>query len=382
MAVAKKHPILIVDDDKQTLEALERLFRKDYEVHIASSGREGLKALKTTPVSAIICDQRMPQMLGTEMLEKSISLQPDAVRILITAYSDIEAVISAINAGKIYHYETKPWDRDRLKNIVEKGIHSLEMARLVKDQNEKLKQINQQLKEANEKLMELDRAKDQFLNLISHELRTPLTSILGFTETLISTPASERKDFEKSLAHIQKSSQKLLKIIEKVLLLTSLESKKYKTHKENIDIKTVLQNILEEHKKEIKNKGLKVSLHSADLKIMGDPNLFKVLFNELIDNAIKYNKEGGSINVNMESHNSETKICIENTGEVIPKSGIKTIFDKFRISKEMKYYGGGLGLGLPLAKTIIEAHGGSISAHSKPGLTSMTLVLDQKVYQN
>ena len=376
MAGTKKHPILIVDDDKQTLEALERLFKKDYEVHVASSGTEGLKTLKDTPVSAIICDQRMPHMLGTEMLEKSIPLQPDAIRILITAYSDIEAVIAAINTGKIYHYETKPWDRDRLKNIVEKGIHSLEMARLVRDQNEKLKIMNQELQAANEKLMELDRAKDQFLNLISHELRTPLTSILGFTETLISTPIHERKDFEKSLSHIQNSSQRLLKIIEKVILLTSLESKQYKIHKENVDFNAIVKHVLDSHKKEIENKKIKVSLPSGNPKITGDSHLFHILFQELFDNAIKYNKEEGSIKLHFDSKKDGIKICIENTGENIPHKDIKNIFDKFRAVKDMKHHGGGLGLGLPLCQAIMEAHGGSISAHSKPGLTSITLALD------
>ena len=375
MAGAKKHPILIVDDDKQTLEALERLFKKDYEVHVASSGTEGLKTLKDTPVSAIICDQRMPHMLGTEMLEKSIPLQPDAIRILITAYSDIEAVIAAINTGKIYHYETKPWDRDRLKNIVEKGIHSLEMARLVRDQNEKLKIINQELQAANEKLMELDRAKDQFLNLISHELRTPLTSILGFTETLISTPAHERKDFEKSLSHIQKSSHKLLKIIEKVILLTSLESKKYKIHKESLDLNAILKHIFDAHKKEIENKKIKVSLPSGNPKITGDSYLFHILFQELIDNTVKYNKEEGSIKLHFELEKDGIKIGIENTGENIPHKDIKNIFDKFRAAKDMKHHGGGLGLGLPLCQAIMEAHGGSISAHSASDSFIITLQL-------
>ena len=105
-----KHTILCVDDETDNVDALERLFRRKYNVLKATSGAAALKIMEDEKVSLIVTDQRMPGMTGVEFLAKSMKLQADPVRILLTGYTDIESVISAINSGQIYRYVTKPWD--------------------------------------------------------------------------------------------------------------------------------------------------------------------------------------------------------------------------------------------------------------------------------
>ena len=125
MAVMK-HTILAVDDEPANLRMLERLFHREYRVLTASSGEEGLALLKGEEVSLIISDQRMPGMTGTEMLKESIRTNPDAVKIILTGYTDVEALIDAINCARVYRYVNKPWDPEKLKETVRAAINERE----------------------------------------------------------------------------------------------------------------------------------------------------------------------------------------------------------------------------------------------------------------
>ena len=121
-----KHTLLCVDDEPDNVDALERLFRRTFKVLKAHSGNEALDLLKqedakNQPVSIIISDQRMPHMSGVQFLSHSREIAPDAIRILLTGYTDIESVIEAVNTGEVYRYMTKPWDPVDLVNTVQKA---------------------------------------------------------------------------------------------------------------------------------------------------------------------------------------------------------------------------------------------------------------------
>ena len=117
-----KHTILAVDDEPANLRMLERLFHREYRVLTANSGEEGLDILRREAVSLIISDQRMPGMTGTEMLRESLRTNPDAVKIILTGHTDIEALIEAINCARVYRYVNKPWDPDKLKATVASAL--------------------------------------------------------------------------------------------------------------------------------------------------------------------------------------------------------------------------------------------------------------------
>jgi len=110
--------ILFVDDEPFILQSLAMLFELDYEVFTASSGEEALKLIKQHDFKAIISDQRMPGMHGVELLKEAKQLAPHAMRILLTGYSDLDAVINSVNVGEIFRYVNKPWKSDRLKETV------------------------------------------------------------------------------------------------------------------------------------------------------------------------------------------------------------------------------------------------------------------------
>ncbi|MBI1986888.1 MAG: sigma-54-dependent Fis family transcriptional regulator [Nitrospinae bacterium] len=118
----KKYSILIVDDEIRSLELLERLLVHDYRILKAKNGKEALRALEQEKVEMAIVDQRMPEMTGIEFFEKTLEQHPYMIKILLTAYTDVDALIDAINKGRVYKYITKPWDPNEFKVIVKRAL--------------------------------------------------------------------------------------------------------------------------------------------------------------------------------------------------------------------------------------------------------------------
>lgn len=141
--------ILAVDDEQSSLNAIYRTLRREYDVILSLNGQSALEVLKSQKIAIILGDQRMPEMTGVEFFKKSIGMQPDAVRILITGYSDIEAIIQAINEGQIFYYINKPWEPDDLRIIVSRAA---EQYRLVQENQRLVKELeaaNQRLEAEN-----------------------------------------------------------------------------------------------------------------------------------------------------------------------------------------------------------------------------------------
>jgi response regulator RpfG family c-di-GMP phosphodiesterase len=120
------YKLLIVDDELPNIRLLERLFRHDYFCLTASSGEEAINLLDQHEVAVIITDQRMPQMTGIELLKKSADRRPHMVRILLTGYTDLEALVEAVNCGLVYMYVSKPWNNDDLKLRVGRAVEHYE----------------------------------------------------------------------------------------------------------------------------------------------------------------------------------------------------------------------------------------------------------------
>lgn len=126
--------ILVIDDEPANLRLLQRVLGDEYETLAAQSGPEGLEILGKEDICLIITDQRMPGMSGVEVLEASLKIRPDCIKILLTGYTDIQALIDAINSGNVYKYIQKPWDSEDLKLTVRRAVEAFELRR----QNEKL----------------------------------------------------------------------------------------------------------------------------------------------------------------------------------------------------------------------------------------------------
>lgn len=166
------HTILLVDDEESITKALRRLFRTtSFKIKTALSGQKGLDVLEKAeePVSLIISDQRMPEMTGARFLEKAREIFPDAIRFLLTGYSDMDAIVDAVNKGEIHRYLTKPWNDDDLLLQVKQAIEQYELVlenrrlnQLTKKQNKELKELNEGLEQkVRERTREIEQKKEQ-----------------------------------------------------------------------------------------------------------------------------------------------------------------------------------------------------------------------------
>lgn len=185
-----KYKILFVDDESPNLRLLERLFRDSYELFTAESGARALEILAVHDIAVIISDQRMPEMTGIDFLKKAAEMRPQTVRIMLTGYTDAEALVEAINSGVVYKYLTKPWNNDELRNTVKRALQHYET---IKGQR--------RLQLQNERLMARIRgARQGQIRLISEmlDLRDPRAR--GFAEKVRSAALSigERAGLERA----------------------------------------------------------------------------------------------------------------------------------------------------------------------------------------
>ncbi len=137
--------ILYIDDEENNLMSFKATFRMKYNVYTSISASDALEVLAAHKVEIIITDQRMPGMTGVEFLESILEKYPEPMRILLTGYTDIGAIIDAVNKGKIYHYLTKPWDEAELDKTIQDAFHIYEQNQSEKAFNEELLTINSQL---------------------------------------------------------------------------------------------------------------------------------------------------------------------------------------------------------------------------------------------
>lgn len=141
----EKINVLYVDDEENNLMSFKATFRMKYNVHTAISGEEAIKIMDSTPIDIIITDQRMPQMTGVEFLESIIDRHSEPMRILLTGYADLNAVIDAVNKGKIFHYHTKPWNEEELDATIKRAYDVYKLRKDEKELTEKLGVTNSQL---------------------------------------------------------------------------------------------------------------------------------------------------------------------------------------------------------------------------------------------
>jgi phosphoserine phosphatase RsbU/P len=137
-----KYSILYIDDEEHNLISFKSTFRREYNIHVATSGKAGLEIMEQDEIQLVITDQRMPEMTGVEFLEKVKLLYPDCIRMIMTGYSDMDAIIQAINKGNIYRYISKPWNRAELKITIDSAFEVYNLKTQNKNLIEDLKEIN------------------------------------------------------------------------------------------------------------------------------------------------------------------------------------------------------------------------------------------------
>jgi len=382
MRTPRRHSFLIVDDEPEVLIALNRLFRRDYEILTATNAADGMDLLARHDVQLVMSDQRMPHRGGVAFLEDVRRQYPNAIRILITGYSDISSVVAAINQGHVYSYVTKPWVPEHLLDTIAKAALHFDLmeerrtllAELAAT-NQTLDERNAQLARANEDLKQLDRLKTVFMELISHELNTPIAIILGYAfllEKELAPPTGSNAN--RALRGINSSAQRLRNITAKVFRVLSSASPDVDAHFERVSLATICDEATRVVAPFIDKRAQRLEVSCpTDVSAELDPQQITDALVNLLMNAIKFSHDGGTIGLSTVVDDDTVVITVADHGVGINDEDLPRIFESFfgtfnskhHSSGEYEFKKRGIGLGLAMVRRYAELHHGSVEVHSQ-----------------
>jgi two-component system phosphate regulon sensor histidine kinase PhoR len=213
------------------------------------------------------------------------------------------------------------------------------------------------------------KSRREFVANVSHELRTPLTSIQGYVETLIEDPNPGSETTREFLGIILKNASRMNRLTEDLLALASVESPNYKLSLQPARASALVKDAIESLGGIVVDSGIKLqSAGAPDALVMADPDAMNQVFGNLIENSLKYAKDGKRIRVGARELNAEVEFTVQDFGPGIASEHLERIFERFyRVDKARSRESGGTGLGLAIVKHIVQAHGGRIWAESELG---------------
>ena len=214
----------------------------------------------------------------------------------------------------------------------------------------------------------------QFLSDASHDLRTPTSVIKSHCDVILKKSRSPEEYIE-ALQKIKNSSERMSGIIDRIIEVARLDSSQFKLKHDNVDLMELLENVVTLLAPKAKEKGISISINGEAIRFNGDRERLFEAFSDIIDNAIKYNKENGSVDVTLNKREASVELAITDKGIGIALEEQAKIFDRFYRVDSSRGLTSGSGLGLSITKAIVEAHGGKIELESSPGEGSCFTVI-------
>ncbi len=254
------------------------------------------------------------------------------------------------------------------------------------DLENRVRRRTTELEKANQELRELDKLKSAFVSQASHDLRTPLTSIKSSLDNLVRGVGgglSERQ--EKVASRALKSVNRLTHLINDVLDINRIESGRMVLEKSKVHLESIVKNVIQENRPYADQKKISIESSGLDRSFPLELDVGKIerVINELINNAIKYTPENGTINVSLSQMNSQVRFSVKDNGMGMSKEVCEKIFERFYRANSAKLQAKGSGLGLSIAKELVEMHDGNIHVESEIGKgTLFTLILPANFNEN
>ena len=363
--------IIVVEDDKGARVTLCGLLEDaGYEVLGVGIGAKARKAIQAKPFDVVVTDIRLPDVGGMEILELAKEINPDAAVIMMTGYASVETAIDAVNQGA-YAYFVKPVNPDELKTTIANALRQQRLAQENKRLVDSLQSSNKLLFEANEELKKATHAKSEFMANMSHELRTPLNAIIGFSELLLDEVTGHINEEQKqSLNDILSSGKHLLGLINDILDLSKIESNKMDLKLRNLSLPVLIESLRRVMMPILapKKQSLEVSVEEGLSTIYADKDKVKQVLLNLLSNSTRFTPDGGKLRVEAIRDNSWCRVSVVDNGIGIRRGDSEKIFEPFcQLDNPPVDARGGTGLGLTIARQIIERHGGRIWVESDYG---------------
>ncbi len=356
---SKKPAILYVDDERENLMIFKTTFRRTYQVLTAQSAHIGLEILEKNPdIQVVITDQRMPEMTGVEFIEQIVQKYPDIVRMIMTGYSDIEAIIQGINKGQIYHYITKPWEHSELKITIDQAIERFQLKRENQLLLDSLQKSNQELERQNHKVLDTNQELDRFLYSTSHDLKGPIARLLGLVQ-LAKLELIGNSVLSDYIQRFEATAQDMADMVDKLSVLHGV------THAHVEPETFILLDFVQLHSSPFSEK-IKIEWNiSSKIEVASYPSILEQIFKVILENAIAYQTthrfKTSQIRITAQQNETNWQLVFWDNGIGISEEMQPKIFQMFFRGAEQSK---GHGLGLYLAQKATTRLKGKIEVRS------------------
>ena len=364
--------ILVVEDEYGMRLAIARALR-DYIIHLpdiegeigftieqAEVAEKALSIINETPPDIILLDYKLPGMSGLDLLTQLSSRQLDILPIMITAYASIETAVTATKQGA-FDFLAKPFTPMELKETIYKAAKHLIFMR-----------------QAHKLAQEKRKVRFQFISVLAHEMKAPLAALDGYLNILRERAAGDSQEvYDHMVDRCLTRIQGMRKMIGDLLDLTRIESGERKREVAEVDVREVAQTAIDTALAEAKERNIGVALHAdGPVPMQADRSEVEIILNNLITNAVKYNRDGGSVAVHLTSQDGTVSIAVRDTGIGMNAEEAARLFNDFvRIKNEKTRNILGSGLGLSTVKKIALLYGGDVKVESEPDTGSTFTVM-------
>ncbi len=318
----------------------------------AASGEEAMEFIRKNGTDILLLDHKMPGISGLDLLRTLAEEQYDVLAIMITAYASLDVAISATRRGA-YDFLAKPFTPEELRGTVRKAAKHVLLERQARRLAEEKKQV-----------------RFQFLSVLAHELKAPLAALEGYLQilgnkSLGNDPAAYEGMIDRCLVR----SEHMRKLITDLLDLTRIESGQKRRTLSMVDVAEIARLALETAGPQAAERQINLKLESAGpVTMQADAGEIEVILNNLVSNAVKYNRQEGKVTVTLDREADRVRIAVSDTGIGIrPEDREKLFTEFFRVKSEQTRSILGSGLGLSIVRKLAMLYGGEATVESEPG---------------
>ncbi len=281
-----------------------------------------------------------------------------------------------------YFYWKKPWKYlnevvDATEIVYEKSAKGIALSAPLHEVESRMNQIKLSVLNSEKSVAQAEEKKNELVMYLAHDIRTPLTTVIGYLHLLDEAPDMPEEQRKKYVGIALNKSERLDILINELFDLTRYNTRAASLHKTNVDLSCLLSQIADEFYPALSTNGNAVNVSVDEgLTVIADSEMLARVFGNLLKNAASYSDAGSEIIISAKRENDLAVITFENTGKSISLEELETMFDKFsRLDRARASETGGAGLGLPIAKEIVELHGGTITVQSKDHTITFCILL-------
>ncbi len=360
--------ILIVDDEYGMRRGAERALRDitmnlpdindqvRFDVRTAATGKELDEKMAEGPTDILVLDHKLPDTTGLDILDRLGKEPLDLLTIMITAYASFDTAVAATRRGA-YDFLAKPFTPEELRGAVRKAAKHLILQRQARRLAEEKKQV-----------------RFQFISVLAHEMKSPISAVEGYLQMMRERSVGDNmKDYDRMLDRCLIRIEGMRKLITDLLDLTFIESGQRKRTVTRIGLVEVVRQAMEGVKAEAQRRDISIHLDApSDVSMDGDRTELEMIFNNLISNAVKYNRDHGKVDITIRISGDDLRVQVEDTGIGMTPEETQRLFSDFsRIKNEKTRHILGSGLGLSTIKKLAMLYDGDILVKSEPGVGSV-----------